>query len=406
MAFGPENLHNSSLLSTTKASFHAAAISASDHRQLELLRLLRKFRRFHATDPRDKVFALLGLSSTDLGSLDLRPDYSLDSVEVYKRLANTLLRNSDRLNIFSIPKGSSFVAKRLNSWMPDWNDSGPQRSWLLGDFRGDDSETAPYPVRRFTVSGTSIYHHTSSNSFGSLPLDGYALDTLQELGDVLTIEETKLEFSDFGHSAVTVQENLYWLEKSTAILAFVDVLKQWEEIGRINDLQTTYLTGEDHRSVYQKTLWTDLEPQNDQTGREEFEQWMQTVDHLRWVRKEFPPLRLDLFPSGDSEEIEEAVAERAARLTAEYNRYATIRGPQQRIHMFHRRLARTVKGYLALVPGVSREGDSIFLLKGGITPYLLRARGDDWELVGDIYVHSIMYGEAWDESLCYNVTLR
>ena len=66
-----------------------------------------------------------------------------------------------------------------------------------------------------------------------------------------------------------------------------------------------------------------------------------------------------------------------------------------------RRLARTEKGYLALVPHNSQPGDKIALCRGGKLPLVLRASlKDTWELVGCSYVHGIMHGEAWDVARC------
>jgi hypothetical protein len=70
---------------------------------------------------------------------------------------------------------------------------------------------------------------------------------------------------------------------------------------------------------------------------------------------------------------------------------------------YDRRLAKTEKGRLASVPPSTKAGDRIILLAGGKTPYVARQRSgvpQQWELVGDCYVHGIMFGEAWKEDLC------
>lgn len=60
------------------------------------------------------------------------------------------------------------------------------------------------------------------------------------------------------------------------------------------------------------------------------------------------------------------------------------------------KLCHTAKGYAGLVPGNARAGDKIYLLRGGAVPFVLRAGrvpGQYW-LVGECYIHGIMYGEA------------
>jgi len=66
-----------------------------------------------------------------------------------------------------------------------------------------------------------------------------------------------------------------------------------------------------------------------------------------------------------------------------------------------RRLARTAKGHLGLVPEAAESGDSIALLKGGKVPLILRKEDEHmWRIVGEAYVDGVMKGEAFDEELC------
>jgi hypothetical protein len=51
---------------------------------ISLLDLLRKFRNRKASDPRDKVYALLSMVLTPPGRPPLLPDYSLSEVEVFR----------------------------------------------------------------------------------------------------------------------------------------------------------------------------------------------------------------------------------------------------------------------------------------------------------------------------------
>lgn len=70
-----------------------------------------------------------------------------------------------------------------------------------------------------------------------------------------------------------------------------------------------------------------------------------------------------------------------------------------------RRFATTRKGYYALVPDKSAVGDTIAILRGGNYPFVLRAQGQSWSLVGECYVHGVMNGEAFDESVCESVAI-
>jgi hypothetical protein len=60
----------------------------------------------------------------------------------------------------------------------------------------------------------------------------------------------------------------------------------------------------------------------------------------------------------------------------------------------------TAAGYVGLFPLAAKLGDKIMVLEGGFTPFLLRLTedGEAFTLVGECYVDGIMKGEAWDEA--------
>jgi hypothetical protein len=57
---------------------------------------------------------------------------------------------------------------------------------------------------------------------------------------------------------------------------------------------------------------------------------------------------------------------------------------------------RTKTGHFGLGPTSLEIMDEVWLLKGGRTPFVLRKRADnnDYHLIGEAYVHGLMYGEA------------
>ena len=64
----------------------------------------------------------------------------------------------------------------------------------------------------------------------------------------------------------------------------------------------------------------------------------------------------------------------------------------------YRCLFRTNDGRIGLGPNTQRPGDSVWILSGGQVPFILRQVdcNDErrYELVGEAYVHGVMYGEA------------
>ncbi|EAT87885.1 hypothetical protein SNOG_04125 [Parastagonospora nodorum SN15] len=88
-----------------------------------LLELLRKFRDRRATDPRDKVYALLNLIARSGTSTEIIPDYTLSEIEVYSRATLVCIRENSNLSVFSTDLGRKF-RDDLPSWVPDWGAPG------------------------------------------------------------------------------------------------------------------------------------------------------------------------------------------------------------------------------------------------------------------------------------------
>ena len=53
---------------------------------------------------------------------------------------------------------------------------------------------------------------------------------------------------------------------------------------------------------------------------------------------------------------------------------------------------------IGLVPDFTRKGDLICVINGSTTPFVLRAKAECFEFIGECYVQGIMYGEAVDWS--------
>lgn len=94
-----------------------------------LLDALLLGRSCNASDPRDKVFALLGIVSEESR---LPANYSLSTAEVYTQIAMHLLKGQqwglDVIlgNLCHRSHESRIQIKDLPSWVPDWNQGGPK----------------------------------------------------------------------------------------------------------------------------------------------------------------------------------------------------------------------------------------------------------------------------------------
>ncbi|EXA34679.1 hypothetical protein FOVG_14097 [Fusarium oxysporum f. sp. pisi HDV247] len=95
----------------------------------EFLNLIEDTRNCNASDPRDKIFALLGLWKKPL-----EPDYTLSPQAVYTGLASTLITDESWEVVAQLldmaTHGRSMLG--LPSWVPDWSEKSQrsyQREW-------------------------------------------------------------------------------------------------------------------------------------------------------------------------------------------------------------------------------------------------------------------------------------
>ncbi|RBQ76817.1 hypothetical protein VDGD_07411 [Verticillium dahliae] len=91
--------------------------------QFRLSNLLPQFHAFQATDPKDKIFSVLGLA-VDREALGVTVDYTQATEELYTRVAGSILSLYQDVNFLS----NNLGVKRLDlpSWVPDWS------SWVFG----------------------------------------------------------------------------------------------------------------------------------------------------------------------------------------------------------------------------------------------------------------------------------
>ena len=113
--FGPINLNRST--------------SSSD--PLSLLQSLCRYRGRGATDPKDKVFALLGITNVK-DSPFLVIDYSLSVEQVYVNVFEHIAATTGDLNILC-SVGSSTSRPKLPSWATDWAPPDGIRYWTPRD---------------------------------------------------------------------------------------------------------------------------------------------------------------------------------------------------------------------------------------------------------------------------------
>lgn len=350
---------------------------------LDLLTLLRNHRGASATKAVDKVYALLGLSNTiDGKKARIEADYGLDIGTAYTRVAAEILRLSETLDLLSICKTSCSVAsgqdygvEGLPSWVPDWSIPATGGDMCF-------KTTSGKYFRPFDAGRTSEFPKSVSFVGNTLELQGVLFDQVAEVGDLMRSDEG----ADGSRTAL-----------GQLLADYARQISIWSNWRRISGYHTErrYPTGEDIQDVF---IWTShlgklpggetLQRAKDLDSRQHsHEKWLGVSRSLGLHSSSFltatsvvatqilnpVPIDPDAFPSLSNS--------RSACTDM-------------------RRMIRTRGGYIGLASALVEPGDGVFVVKGSKVPLLLRPSGEDWRLVGDSYVHGIMQGEAFEESLC------
>jgi hypothetical protein len=322
------------------------------------------------TDPRDRVFALLGHYSARTGpenQLIMKADYNMSKEEVYRKIATTTLLEVKTMLILNMVEhggkhnSSHISALRLvninvesistPSWIPDWD---------LGFNRQS------FPKATVDVSGAALDRPQVVRVIEPehvLQIDGVKIDTVERTSEELTYSLTEAEANDgsedhvlyrlwveiCGQKPVFGFKPVYTPTKSSALVAFLDTIRRgWEEppTSRPGGAEAPVLDAESSHGIA-------------------------CLSKLR------PSVLLALDISGPIMHLG-------------YD--AWLSGV--RTYAVGRRLVRTKGGYYGLCPVLVEEGDVIAVLFGGITPYILRPRGKSYVLVGECYIHGLMQGQA------------
>ncbi|KAF2402226.1 HET-domain-containing protein [Trichodelitschia bisporula] len=322
--------------------------------KVELGRLLFYTRSFLATNPRDHIYALLGLSE-----LQIVPNYKAPVRDVLVEATSELLRAAGNIHLLTGVSDSFWSAvEGLPTWVPDWTTPvrAPELLTVL---------TNPYP--RATGETTAQF----SIAGDVLSMEGAVIDTVEDIASALHIVHNKGGIGAKLLGKATSQEILD-MDKAKRLLS-------WE---RVALRLATYPTGDTVETVLHQTLTAGQrlgEPDYDTPDARS--QWYAAF-RSRWVQP-FEKFKFEDMSSGTSDD-NAAVA--AGFDQALWN------------SCLGRRLFVTKKGYMGIAPSSTTRGDQVALFAGGVTPYIIRKVKTRFRFVGDCYVHGIMHGEALDAS--------
>lgn len=389
----------------------------------ELQALLQSTRPFEATNPRDKVFALLGLSgetaSPELWPSALVPNYGRTVQDVYTKVTLHCIQQTKNLAILSQIEGSTETSNSIEdsqypSWVPRLDI--PRKTCSLNAYVTKKNKVGWKTLEeKFNRASkdmrVSLDTHKSS---GNLRVEGLRISSVQSCfqvvvpdppwnssADVLAIQPTPRL-----HQIVV---DLYEACKSRldhlSLEKFAQTFFLVTTAGRTPEQTDARAESMVHFRAFLESATPKLEnlDVNPKPGTES-----RSMYNLRTALKSnlglstlspsiTPPASTPLAQSSLSLGLSSLSLGSRSDTTQSFDterpdpyRYSAALSP-----LMHRRLFITASGHLGLGPANVMSGDVVVVLFGGKVPYILRhVDGDSWRFVGECYVAGFMDGEG------------
>lgn len=309
--------------------------------------LLGYTRLCEATDPKDKVYGVLGLFNQQLMPID----YNFSVAEVYRDVTRAIFDTTGSLQILHLV-GTARCVPELPSWAFDFSITNP--AGILP--RRENTFRSDFPKQAILGKGTNK---------SDLPLCGKRITRVFQVGEELVADHLFRPHSE----------------------KFLAVLHQWEAMAsdikfkpfdqRLIDAFQSTLTGNNPTSISCISL----------PGPHDFLLWYDRHGSGAFTEADVEAFRKEvLAPKHYFKEKEEEMV----------NRYAQELG----LACYGRRFFVSDDGSMGLAPPGVRAGDTVVFFPGGLFPFVVSDREDGiWCLVGDCFLYNLdVYTLMADES--------
>ncbi|KAI1852878.1 hypothetical protein JX265_012906 [Neoarthrinium moseri] len=339
-------------------------IEYQENGRLPLSTLMVKFSKNQCREPSDRVYALLGMA-TNPKYYQIKPNYRTNPAIVYMGATERFIREVQSLDIICLGRGTN-----RDGNVPMWKPGLRGRSRLAGlpswspDFRtrpGEDpasltrlgiSETPGFsacgtrkPIIRFLPSGKLLAMGAEAGCIGALG----ATSEIRRKGDN--------NDPDLGEHIGNILQEAVVLALGGTEMPLYHTLYPFAE-------------GMTYHEVLSRVLVCDTNAYNQRCKKGEG----------RFQADNVPPAD---FEAGLNERVRQQSWSSKVGLMKSHWRDG-------------RRLMVLTAGLLGLAPEGAREGDFIIILFGCSVPLVMRSHGNDFEVIGECYVHGIMNGEYLD----------
>ncbi|KAM4058414.1 heterokaryon incompatibility protein [Hirsutella rhossiliensis] len=327
----------------------------------------------HATDQRDKIYALIGLAAEnqDVSHVPdaLRANYKIDVTQVYTKVAIFLLWTYKTLSFLTRANGVSedvSWAQRkhrlalLPSWVPNWCDFAVAErhvakslTWLSHP-NDAGAATLRFPDHYNASCGLHAKLYESLDQ-SVLRLSGLKADIVV---NTAVFDDVPQSSEGHGHDSQFLQLWRAALPSLQATKSLADWISCWINATTAEQYRLAGSTPEqilrDGSAFLLELLSSHKHPESSQ----------EIIVQLRE------------FPVGGKPESYTSLASNFC---------------------LHRKFIVTAKDRMGIGPDATRAGDQVFVIFGGGVPYIIRKQERGSLFVGESYIHGLMGGEAVQE---------
>lgn len=396
--------------------------------RFEILDAQRMFRASESTRAVDKVFAIVGLLQRPT---DVAIDYSIDHRTLFRDIALDIMSRTQSLDALgdALQKKEVFKLDGMMHWIPDWSDNDSAfRTRLLPKAGVGNSDERPSAGVAMCRASRDSFEMPILQPDGTLAVYAHFIAQVEEVGELFMDL-----FNPWGQTPIWPQDS-----RTPHISGFFQFIlsvhsscQDWIHLAcRINGpngtLHDRYSTGQTIREALYFTCSRLDVPNTYKSSLEMDELWnlmewavqivIWAVRTVNWaLRRVFWwPLALVLMLCGGPILAVTSLIIICGKSRLEKAEIIKDILDDTFDKEYIKILGRTDNGLLGMFPGPSATvsnrlaaipGDSVVLLKGASMPFVVRKSGEHWKLVGEAYIHGIMYGAAFKTSQCEIITL-
>ncbi|KAJ4413571.1 hypothetical protein N0V82_008467 [Gnomoniopsis sp. IMI 355080] len=322
-----------------------------------LLEVMRVCREKMCSDPKDKVFSVLGILHRDIRE-DFTVDYRSSVKDIYTDVVDYLLTTTERLDVIceSIHFPVYINSFNLPTWVPDWSHIP------------DVSAISLSPDTKFAASGNTkadfkfLGERRNKLSMAAVPLGSVSLHGIS-VGTLCTLADQLMAFLSWRALLLGTDES----STETENVQLTSTLQE--------NLCETLCFGQ------KPAVWQERDRHA----------WMQAYYHV------FASLLMERLPrlAIDSELANHAHIKVGIKGSDRRSFLHTQSGSR----MMRRCFFMTSEGKMGLGTGFMTPDDEVVVPLGCSSPIMIRNEGirGEYRFVGDAYVHGFMHGQAVED---------